>query len=109
MRGRQVLGSSTHQHRHCEVRKTLLTLALLSSSPILDSADLAEDALDWLDDVDVGPDPDSDGLAEHTLGAKNVPLDDDDSEDEAAAGHASVVDGSYLNQCISPGSVKLTW
>ena len=82
---------------------------MLSISLILDSADLAEDALDWLDDVDVGPDPDSDGLAEHTLSAQNVSLDDDDSEDEAAAGHASVVGGSYSNQCIFPGSVKLIW
>ena len=107
MRGRQVLG--LHQHRHCDSQKTSNTLALLSSSLILGSADLAENALDWLDGVGVVPDPDSDRLVEYTLAAKNVLLDDDDSEDEAAAGHASVVDGSYLNQCISPGSVKLTW
>ena len=91
------------------MQKTLLTLALLSNSLILGSAALAEDALDWLDDVEIGPDTDSDGFAEHTLSAKHVLLGDDDSEDEATAGHASVVGGSYLNQCIFPGSVKLTW
>ena len=91
------------------MQKTLLTLALLSNSLILGSADLADDALDRLDDVDVGPDPGSDGFAEQTLGANFAPLDDNDSRDEAAAGHAGVVEGSHLNQCTCPGSVTLTW
>ena len=101
MRGRQDLGSSGHQHRHRDMRKTLVTLASLSNSLILGSADLADDALDRLDDVDVGP--------EHTLSAKLAPWDDDDSRVEAAAGHAGVVEGSHLNQCTCPGSVTLTW
>ena len=109
MRGRQDLGSSGHQHRHRDMGKTLVTLASLSNSLILGSTDLADEALDRLDDVDVGPGPGSDGFAEHTLGAKLAPLDDNDSRDEAAAGHAGVVEGSHLNQCTCPGPVTLTW
>ena len=87
------------------MQKTLVILASLSTSLILGSADLADDALDRLDDVDVGVD----GAAEHTDGDHNVSSDDDDSRDEAAAGHAGVVEGSHLNQCTCPGSVTLTW
>ena len=83
------------------MQKTLVTLATLSSSLILGSADLADDALDRLDDVDIDP--------EHTLSAKLAPWEDDDSRDEAAAGHAGVLEGSHLNQCTCPGSVTLTW
>ena len=95
--------------RHRDMPKALVSLARLSRSLILGSADLADDALDRLDDVDGGAGPGSDGFAEHTLGAKLAPLDDDDSRDEAAAGHAGVVEGSHLNQCTCPGSVTLTW
>ena len=98
MSGRQDSGSPLHQHRHCDMQKTLVTRALLSTALILKSADLADDALDQLDDVGVGPRPSSDGFAEQSLGGKHAPLDDDASEDEAAAGHAGVVEDSHLNQ-----------